>query len=130
MLAHLLLVDNVAEHLYLGRMLFESRGYSVSTCSSTKEALAFLKDNKVDVIISDVNMPEQDGFEFIKSVKKDATLADIPFVFLTTSQWTESVRTEALSLGADKFVFRPLEPRALITEIEQIIPAAKKAPPA
>lgn len=125
--AHLLVVDNLHDHLFVAKTLFEARGYRVSVEDSTNSALEFLANNSVDVIVSDINMPGRDGFDFIKAVKADPKLANIPFVFLTASYWTDEVRKEGLEYGANKFVFRPLEVRALVTEIEDVIPAPKRA---
>lgn len=124
--AHILVVDNIPDHLYLARSLFEARGYVISTFSKADEALKFLRSNSVDVIVSDINMPDKDGFEFLREVKADPALRQITFVLLTASYWTDQVRKDGLALGADKFLFRPFEPRVLVTEIEEVIPQEKR----
>lgn len=122
--ARILLVDNLESNLELGRILLEARGYQVVTAKHAEDALAFLKQKSdtINLIVSDINMPDKDGFDFIKEVKANPVLAKIAFVFLTATYWTDSVKKEGLKLGADKFIFRPADPRAIVTEIEEVIP--------
>ena len=79
------------------------------------------------MILSDLHMPEKDGFDLIQAVKADAELSKIPFVFISSTLWGERERALGLSLGADQFLIRPIEPLALIAEIEASRSKAKAA---
>jgi two-component system cell cycle response regulator len=126
--AKIMVVDNLEDQLFLARTVFESQGYTIVTCANADCALKHLAENKdIDLILSDINMPDKDGFDFIKEVRQNADWRSIPFVFLTASYWTDAVRREGLSLGATKFIFRPVEPRALVTEVEDALPPEKRS---
>lgn len=125
--AHILVVDNRQPNLDLMRILLEARGYTVTTASNAKDAINFLKAHPVDLIVSDINMPDKDGFEFIKDVKSDARLKQIRFAFVTASFWTIKIKEEGLKLGADKFIFRPADPRQLVAEVEDALPEDLKS---
>ncbi len=70
-----------AEHL---KYILEKHGYEVAVAKNGKEAIDYLNTNLPSIIISDVVMPEMDGFELCKRVKGDEKLGKIPFVILTT----------------------------------------------
>jgi two-component system cell cycle response regulator len=71
-----------------------------------------------ELILSDVHMPGKDGYELIKAVKDDEQLRAIPFVFISSTVWGESDRRTGLALGAVKFILRPIEPLALLAEVQ------------
>ena len=81
-------------------------------------ALALARDHPCDLILSDVCMSEGTGYDFIRAVKADPRLRDIPFVFITSTMTDEKDRATGLALGAARFLFRPVEPDALLVEIE------------
>lgn len=114
----ILVVDNSPVNIKLSRSMLEPFGYRVIAASGVDEALEMLRDKRPDVILSDLHMPEKDGFDLIQAVKADAELSKIPFMFISSTLWGERERTLGLSLGADQFLIRPIEPLALIAEIE------------
>jgi two-component system, cell cycle response regulator len=114
----ILVVDNSLPNLSLSRSILEPFGYEVITAESVAEALAFLRDDKPDWILSDVHMPQEDGFDFVRRVKADPENSNIPFIFISSTLWGSRERDLGLSLGAARFITRPIEPEALIAEIE------------
>lgn len=70
------------------------------------EALAVLKDRKVGLILSDINMPNCDGIEFLAAVKAEASTKDIPVIMITT-EGSQSKVMEAVKLGAAGYVRKP-----------------------
>lgn|SRR3989442_10105949 len=114
----ILVVDNSPVNIDLSRSILEPFGYRVVAAKSVDEAMKRLEEEKPDLILSDLHMPRKDGFDFIQEVKNDSELRKIPFVFISSTVWGERERTLGLSLGADQFIIRPIEPRALIAEIE------------
>jgi two-component system cell cycle response regulator len=118
-----LVVDNDPVNLILKRSILEPLGYAVMTAAGMVEALARARDAPPDLIISDVNMLNGSGFDFIRTVKADARLRSIPFIFVTSTYGDEESRAQGLILGAAQFLFRPLTPEALIAEIEACLRA-------
>ena len=84
------------------------------------EALAFLKENTVHLIVSDVMMPIMDGFELCRQIKSDVELSHLPFVLLTAKDTLQS-RLEGLELGADAYIEKPFSPRHLKTQIANLL---------
>src|SRR5712691_4842215 len=114
----ILVVDNSPVNIKLSRSMLEPFGYKIIEAKGVDEAMKMLNEEKPDVILSDLHMPKKDGFDFIREVKSDGELSKIPFVFISSTVWGDRERTFALSLGADQFIIRPIEPQALIDEIE------------
>lgn len=116
--ATILAVDNSLVNLELLRSTLEPFGYHVITAGGTKQAMALLQNTRPDLIISDVHIPGESGYDFIRVVKADPRLRQIPFVFLSSTVWRDHDPEVGLSLGADRFLLRPMEPEALLAEIE------------
>ncbi|SRR5579885_376911 len=126
----ILVVDDLESHLYLAKSLLEPNGYEVVIAGSRDEALHALRNKgPFDLIISDIGMPQGNGFDFIAKVKSDERFRDIPFVFITATYWEGSDKKKAQELGAAKLIFRPMEARAILTEIEEVLPPEKRAKP-
>jgi two-component system, cell cycle response regulator len=125
--AVLLFVDNSAANIHLARSQLEPHGYEILTAASALEGLALARRAKPDLIVSDVHMPHQDGYDFQSMVQADPELAQIPFVFLSSSVWSLREKETALTRGARRFISRPIEPEALIAELEACLPPTKAA---
>lgn len=80
-----------------------------------REALEILANEWVDVVVSDINMPEMSGIEFVEEVKKDEVFRDIPIIFVSTESSDARVK-EAEALGVAGYVKKPFQP-ALIKEL-------------
>jgi two-component system, cell cycle response regulator len=116
-----LVVDNLRANLDLASSLLEYSGYCVVTAQDPKEAMRLARNDPPDLILSDVCMPEGSGYDFIREIKNDRRLAAIPFVFITSTVATEDNRRHGLALGAVKFLFRPMDPQQLLTEISDCL---------
>jgi len=116
--ATILVVDDTPLNLELKRDLLEPHGYEVLTALTPSLALRIARERLPALIISDVGMSEGNGFDFIRAVKADPALHDIPFIFLSSTHWNESSRRLGLELGAVRYLMRPLEPALLLAEIE------------
>jgi two-component system cell cycle response regulator len=116
-LATVLAVDDIPANLDLVRSLLEPFGYRVITASGGRDALEKARRERPDLILSDVCMADGDGYEFIRRVKADEHLSPIPFVFITSTMLEERDRVKGLSLGAARFLRRPLESERLLAEI-------------
>ncbi|MDB5310276.1 MAG: divK 2 [Gemmataceae bacterium] len=113
-----LVVDNLPVNLDLARCILEPNGYRVVAADGVEQGLAAARQDPCDLIISDVCMGGESGYDFIRAVKADPRLAAIPFVFLTSTMLDEADRARGLALGAARFLFRPIEPAELLAEIE------------
>ena len=92
-------------------------GFIVSTGNSAEEAKIRLEYFKFDLIVLDVMMPGQNGFELTKEVKKNSS---VPIILLTAKGEVEN-RIEGLELGADDYLGKPFEPKELLLRIKNII---------
>jgi two-component system cell cycle response regulator len=113
-----LVVDDDPVNLELAVSLLRGCGYRTATAMTPADALRIATASPPDLILSDVIMGQEHGFEFIRRVKADPALCAIPFVFVTSTMTDERARREGLALGATRFLFRPIEPQALLHEIE------------
>lgn len=121
---HILVVNDLANNRELLRSILEPFGYRVTLTGNVRDALAFLIDQRCDLILSDLHMPDLDGWSFLKAVRDDAELRKIPFVFLSASTWSGKERELALSQGAARFIQSPIEPLALLAQIDDCLRGA------
>lgn len=117
----ILAVDDEPMNLELKRSCLEPLGYRVVTTDSADEALRLALAETPALIISDVGMPQGDGFEFIVRVKRQPRLAGVPFVFISMTHWDEAMRVKALALGATRYLRRPLPAEDLIAEVRRLV---------
>lgn len=123
----ILVVDDSYVNRELIRSTLEPFGYYVTLAASVEQGMAFARHFAFDLIISDLHMPGQDGFMFIKGLKSDPKLKQIPFAFLSSSVWADKDRQTGLSLGAVRFILRPIEPQALLREVEACLKSASES---
>lgn len=116
-----LIVEDKQEASYLLEVLLKGRGYNAIVAENGLDGLKVLEKEQIDVIISDILMPEMDGFKFCKSVKRVKELSVIPFIFYTATYVDKKDEEFALQLGADLFLRKPMEPELLMQEIDKII---------
>ncbi len=122
-----LFVDNMQTNIDLVRSVLEPSGYEVFAALSAREGIDLAQRTKPDLIVSDVHMPHQDGYAFLRMVQAVPALSGIPFVFLSSSVWSTREQQQALNRGADKFIPRPIEPGVLLAELEQCLHKKKGA---
>ena len=83
------------------------------------EALESIKSDRVHLVISDFNMPEMDGLQFLEAVRKDPVIGKTVFIMLTGSADKEIVQ-KAAALGVNNYVVKPFAPAALKEKIERV----------
>src|SRR5688572_27067664 len=116
-----LIVDDQEQNLYLLKSLLNGHGYQVSEAANGVEALERARANPPDVIISDILMPVMDGFALCQAWHKDDRLKGIPFVFYTATYTDPKDEELGLSLGAARFIIKPVEMENFISILEQVI---------
>jgi DNA-binding response OmpR family regulator len=117
----LILEDNKALRMIIRKAL-EKAGYEVKTAENGKEGLKILKKATPDLIISDIIMPEMDGFEFLKAIRKKHPL--IPFTFLTVKSELDDY-TKGYELGATDYLTKPFDVDVLLNKVKKRIASGK-----
>ncbi len=114
---HILIVDDDDRIRNLLKEFLLDYDYFVSTAEDTNQAKNRMENIKFDLIILDVMMPGQDGYDFTKEIKKRLK---IPIILLTAKGEVEN-RIKGLELGADDYLGKPFEPKELLLRIKNII---------
>jgi two-component system phosphate regulon response regulator OmpR len=121
---HLLLVDDDRRIRDLLSRFLAGEGYRVSTAASASDARSKLLGLHFDLLILDVMMPGETGFDLARFIR---TSSSVPIVMLTARHEAEA-RIEGLQIGADDYVAKPFEPRELLLRIGNILKRATPAP--
>lgn len=96
--------------------ILSMEGYEVLTAEHGKEGLATAKEDKPDLILCDVMMPEMDGYGVLEGLREDRTVAGTPFIFLTAKGEKRDVRA-GMNLGADDYLTKPVAASDLLAAI-------------
>jgi len=120
----ILLVDDNMELLDFMEDIL-SDNYMVCKATNALSGLELAMDENIDLIISDVMMPEMDGFELCKKIKTDVNTSHIPVVLLTAKSSLDS-ESEGLEMGADAFITKPFNADLLLKRIQNIIDTRRK----
>ena len=114
----ILVVDDSKTELHHMTELLLKRGYSVRTAESGDEALKRLAEDRPDLILMDVVMPGQNGFQLTRTITRDPRYAGLP-VIMCTSKNQETDRVWGLRQGAKDYVVKPVVVDELIAKIKQ-----------
>jgi len=117
---NILIVDDNPQDRYMLHTFLSGRGYEVTEASDGAEALEKARGEHPDLIISDILMPNMDGFALCREWKRDGRLKDIPFVFYTATYTDPKDEEFALGLGAERFIVKPQDPEYFLRIIEAI----------
>ena len=118
--AKILIVEDSPTQSEELKYILEKKGYNVDAVTNGKEAIEYLDGDIPTIIISDVMMPEMDGYQLCRKIKSDDRLKNIPVVLLTTLSNPDDV-VKGLDCGADNFVTKPYEESVLLSRIEYIL---------
>ena len=119
---HILVVDDDDRIRELVKEYLKENKFIISSANSAEEAKIKLNYFKFDLIVLDVMMPGQNGFELTKEIKKNSS---VPIILLTAKGEVEN-RIEGLELGADDYLSKPFEPKELLLRIKNIIKKSTK----
>jgi DNA-binding response OmpR family regulator len=117
MAAKILVVDDEKRLVALVEAYLTQEGYDVVTAANGQEALHLARQEKPDLILLDIMMPEMDGFEFIRAHRREA---DTPIILLT-ARVEEEDHVIGLELGADDYVTKPFRPRVLVARVRAVL---------
>ena len=116
----ILIVDDDAVNLRTASHILSGERALVSCLKSGEDALKFLRDNRPDLILLDIHMPEMDGFDTLAAIKENKATADIPVIFLTADDDSKA-ETKGLEMGAMDFIKKPLVPKVLRLRVKHTL---------
>uniref|UniRef100_UPI00404894E9 response regulator n=2 Tax=Aliarcobacter sp. TaxID=2321116 RepID=UPI00404894E9 len=118
----ILLVDDVPQNIYSLKMMIEdSFDVNIFSALSAQEGIEILMKEKIDLILSDVQMPEIDGFEFVEYLKSIEKTKDIPVVFITGIYDKDEYQTKGYDLGAIEYITKPIQDVLLNSKLKVYI---------
>jgi two-component system OmpR family response regulator len=121
----ILVVDDDPHIRDVVRFAFEKTGMNISIAQDGKEALRQFDRNVHDLVVLDIGMPEMDGLEVCRQIRKTA---ETPILFLSARD-EEIDRILGLEIGGDDYVTKPFSPRELVARVNAILRRARSAPP-
>lgn len=110
------IVDDVPQNVQLAATTLSENGYSIGFATSGREALERIPFVQPDVVLLDVMMPELSGFEVCQQLKQDTRTADIPIIFLTALNDTESI-VQGFTFGGVDYVTKPFNAQELLARV-------------
>lgn len=121
-----LVVDDHEDTRQMSLIVLRSQGFDARTAAGGEDAFQTAVESRPDVIVTDLAMPDGDGWELVQRLSTDPRTKDIPVVMLTACA-TDAVRTRAQQEGLAGFFFKPCPPDVLASELRRLI-AARSAP--
>lgn len=116
-LARIMVVDDDADTVAVLSRYLEREGFDTVTALSGPECLKLVGENHVDVILLDLMMPDMDGFEVVRRLKRDPATAEIPIIMITARDDIES-RAEGMRVGISDFLAKPVFRKQLANRIK------------
>lgn len=116
----IVVVDDEEDILQLVSLHLTKSGFTVKGFSDGDSFFGFVETQVPDLIILDLMLPDADGFEICKFIKKDAKLSPVPVIMLTARDG-ETDKVLGLELGADDYVTKPFSPRELVARVKAVL---------
>ena len=113
------IVDDSQSMRQLVRMTLSGAGYEVLEACDGEDALGKLRGRRVNLVISDVNMPRMDGISLLKALKADASHRFTPVLMLTTES-EQSKKSEGQAAGAKAWIVKPFQPQQLLAAVQKL----------
>jgi len=120
--AHILLVEDTLTQALMMQHILESNNFQVSIVKDGTKALTFLTAQKPDLILSDISMPEVDGYELCRRVKEDPQTRGIPFVLLSSFHDAAEI-IKVVNAGADSFMLKRFDQQYVIKNLNNVLAA-------
>ena len=116
----ILIVDDSESIREVVNFTLENEGYKVLVAIDGQDALKFFNGDKIDLVVTDLHMPNLDGIALIKEVRKKSDYQRIPILFLTTESQAAK-KMEAKEAGATGWIIKPFVPAKLIAAINKVL---------
>jgi phosphate regulon transcriptional regulator PhoB len=114
------IIEDERDIVELVRYNFRKEGFEVESFGRGREGLEFLRRNTADLVLLDILLPDEDGFEICKRLRADDRLKSLPVIFLTARS-EEMDRVLGLEIGADDYVVKPFSPRELVARVKAVL---------
>lgn len=121
----ILVVDDDEAFLKMMKMILPKEGYQVHSTADSTRVIEYAKKHGADLIMLDLMMPEIDGFEVCRHIRKDAGLSDIP-VLVVSAAGSHGVGRKVFEAGADKHITKPFDQRDLFYQIDKLLKGSAK----
>ena len=116
-----LFVDDEAKIVRLGRDYLEKAGFKVDVAPDATTALAAIRTGKPDLVVLDLGLPDRDGLDVTRQVRKDS---NVPIIMLT-ARGEETDKLVGLELGADDYMVKPFSPKELVARVRAVLRRAE-----
>jgi two-component system, chemotaxis family, chemotaxis protein CheY len=116
----LMIVDDSASMRQLVSFTLQDAGYDVLAANNGKDALAKIDGKKIDMVITDLNMPEMDGIELIRQLRGKSGFKFLPILMLTTES-QETKKHEGKQAGASGWLVKPFQPQQLLDLVKKYV---------
>lgn len=118
---HILIVDDSKTIRNLVSFILKKEGYRVTMAEDGLDGLEKLyAANDIDLVISDINMPNMDGFTFIRTVREQEVYRNLPIVVLSTEGQEKDIK-QGISLGANLYMVKPAQPQQMVRNIKMLL---------
>jgi len=117
----ILIVEDVPNVLELLEVTLRFKGYAVLTARNGEEALEVVARQRPALIITDILMPKMDGYAFVQKLRLDFETRAIPVVFLSATYVTPEDKEFALSLGASRFIEKPIDTEDFLLTVAELV---------
>jgi two-component system chemotaxis response regulator CheY len=116
-----LIVDDHAGSRGLVKSVLTQSGFTrVKACENGSEALKYLLEQEVDIVVCDWNMPVMTGIELLEQVRSHEKVKDLPFIMLTAQQQQNEV-VMAFSQGVSDYIIKPFTPETLLNKVKRVL---------
>jgi CheY-like chemotaxis protein len=122
-----LIAEDNAVNRELLRELLESRDYEVTEACDGQEALRMIERSRPDILLLDVGMPVLNGYELVRKIRSDPSLATLP-VLAVTAYAMHGDRENILQSGFDGYLSKPINPRSLVEEMDRLLRPSDSSP--
>jgi response regulator RpfG family c-di-GMP phosphodiesterase len=119
--ATVLIADDRAEDRSLLKLVLQRMGHRVLEAANGEQALKLARDERPDLVLSDILMPHMDGFELCRALQEDTNMRDIPFVFVTATYAEQRYQKLASDVGATRVLLKPFRAQALREVVQQTL---------
>jgi len=119
--APLLVVEDIPNVRELLEVTLRFQGYEVVSATNGQEALEILETERPALIITDILMPKLDGFALMQQLRRNPKTQDIPVIFLSATYVTPEDRAFAISLGASRFIEKPIDTEEFLLTIAELL---------
>jgi len=114
-----LVVDDSPTMRNMVKVALEGIGFDVATAQDGKRAIKILGNKNMDVIVTDINMPNMNGYEFIREIRSNGSYKTVPILILTT-ECTAEAKAKGKAAGASGWIVKPFKPDVLVNAVGRV----------